>query len=244
MTRMSTGTDYLTDWARDHDIDLGQLTRLFDGLSDVGRDSRGAQPLQEPELLFPGLRTAPWHDPADHPWVKVLEEAFPAIKAEFQKEHAGLGTHPESGELALAGSWRTYYFYNLGQQNDDHLAACPETARALAEIPGIDSAGMCYFSVMAPGTRVKPHCGFANIRIRCHLGLVVPDDCWMRVGAESRTWTEGRCMVFDDSFEHEVANGDKGPRAVLLLDTWHPDLTSVERAALRHLMTQWSEELD
>jgi hypothetical protein len=31
-------------------------------------------------------------------------------------------------------------------------------------------------------------------------------------------------MVFDDSFEHEVANHTNSERIVLLLDVWHPEL--------------------
>ena len=39
-----------------------------------------------------------------------------------------------------------------------------------------------------------------------------------------RTWSAGRCLVFDDSWEHEVWNDSAAPRSVLLLDVSHPDL--------------------
>jgi len=52
---------------------------------------------------------------------------------------------------------------------------------------------------------VWPHCGPSNTRIRAHLGLVVPEGCCrMRVANETIEWKEGKIIVFDDSFEHEV----------------------------------------
>jgi len=45
--------------------------------------------------------------------------------------------------------------------------------------------------------------------VRCHLGLRVPpqaERCWIRVDGEICRWQEGRCLLFDDTYEHEVLN--------------------------------------
>lgn len=244
MTTMTNSLGRLTAWEIDHGVAPAALARLREGMRRAEQPHRGGPAMQEPLLLFPGLGAVPWHDPERYDWVAGLEAAAPAIRADFDRAYGVLGRHPEAADLATAGDWKTYYFHNNGKRHDDHLAACPDTARALGAIPGVGEAGMAYFSVMSAGTAVRPHCGFANLRVRCHLGLVVPPDCWIRVGAQTRTWTEGRCIVFDDSFEHAVGNGQAGFRAVLLLDVWHPDLTAVERAALSHLMVHWADELD
>ena len=56
----------------------------------------------------------------------------------------------------------------------------------------------------------------------------------IRVGGHTQRWVEGRVLVFDDSFEHEAWNpSPHHPRAVLLLDVWHPDLGEAERDAIR-----------
>mgnify|MGYP003309273515 CR=1 FL=1 len=55
--------------------------------------------------------------------------------------------------------------------------------------------------------------------------------CRIRVGAEWRTWAEGRCLLFDDSFEHEVRNDTDRARVVLLLRFFHPDLAPAQRGA-------------
>ena len=58
----------------------------------------------------------------------------------------------------------------------------------------------------------------------------------MRVGSETRSWEEGKCLVFDDSFEHEVWNAGQGTRIVLVLDVWHPDLTGAEVWAMGQII--------
>lgn len=86
-----------------------------------------------------------------------------------------------------------------------------------------------------PGTHIEPHCAPNNLRIRCHLGLIIPEGCEIRVGNEVRTWQEGKCLVLDDSFEHEVWNRSGQTRVILLIDFWHPDLTDVEINAVKQL---------
>jgi hypothetical protein len=42
----------------------------------------------------------------------------------------------------------------------------------------------------------------------------------------------GRCLVFDDSFEHEVGHDGATERVVLILDMAHPDLDQTHRQRL------------
>ena len=52
----------------------------------------------------------------------------------------------------------------------------------------------------------------------------------MRVGREPpRQWVEGRTVLFDDSFEHEVWNDTPSPRLILCVDMWHPALDTEEK---------------
>lgn len=236
----------LDRWAVDHDIDRRDLNRIFRGLRADDPVRGTSHRLQAPAVHVPGLRSAAWHDPARFAWIAVLVAEYPRIRAELERQYSAssLGVHPESTELAESGRWSTYHFYRMGESYPRHLADCPATAAALRAVPSIADAGMCYFSVMGPGTKVRPHCGFLNTRLRCHLGLVVPPGCHMRVGPETRSWSEGRCLVFDDSYEHEVVNMSDRHRAVLLLDTWHPDLWEPERRAMRFLMRMWAADVD
>jgi hypothetical protein len=87
-------------------------------------------------------------------------------------------------------------------------------------------------SAMRPGAHLKPHCSIDDLRLRIHLGLAIPEGCSIRVANETRTWQEGRCLTFEDSFEHEVWNRSNARRVVLIVDLWHPDLTPIEIRAL------------
>jgi aspartyl/asparaginyl beta-hydroxylase (cupin superfamily) len=77
---------------------------------------------------------------------------------------------------------------------------------------------------------IAPHHGFMNARYICHLPLIVPEGCAMRVGSETRTWTPGKACVFDDSVEHEAWNRNPDQlRVVLIFDIWRPELSAEER---------------
>jgi len=62
-----------------------------------------------------------------------------------------------------------------------------------------------------------------------NLSTTLPDTPWLRVGDSYCALQEGKCVVFDDSFEHEACNNSlTEPRVVLIVDFWHPDLTDEE----------------
>lgn len=87
--------------------------------------------------------------------------------------------------------------------------------------------GEVIFSRLSPHTHIKSHCGPTNLRWTAHLGLVIPNkskDCRIRVGHEWVSWSAGKILLFDDSFEHEVRNDTDEERVVLLIRLWHPEL--------------------
>src|ERR1044071_6624301 len=81
--------------------------------------------------------------------------------------------------------------------------------------PRLTTAG---FSRMAAGTHIKPHIGWVQTVYRLHMGLVVPPDCALRVGSETRSWREGECLVFDDTVGHAAWTRATKTRVLLLLD--------------------------
>lgn len=193
---------------------------------------RYAHPLQRPRHYIPGLGAKPWYDTAEFPWCAGLEKAYPVIKEEFAELSQDLFAPALTKQ---SGDWTLYYLYVSGRKVEENCEGCPETARVIDAIPRIAAEGLVYFSVLNPGTHIEAHCGEANSRLRCHLALSVPEGCRIRVAREERVWEEGRCLIFDDSFEHEVWVSTNGPRAVLIVDVWHPDLTPSEIWALREL---------
>jgi len=118
--------------------------------------------------------------------------------------------------------WKVFGLYAFGKRVEANCALCPATTRLVESVPGMTTAG---FSLMAPGTHIRPHEGYTTTVLRCHLGVVVPDGCELRVGDETRAWKNGACMVFDDTFEHEAWNRSDSPRVVLLIDFTRPGMT-------------------
>ncbi|XP_043545238.1 aspartyl/asparaginyl beta-hydroxylase isoform X2 [Chiloscyllium plagiosum] len=89
------------------------------------------------------------------------------------------------------------------------------------------------YSVMHPGTHVWPHTGPTNCRLRMHLGLVIPKQgCAIRCANETREWKEGKVIIFDDSFEHEVWQDANSYRLIFIVDVWHPELAPQQRRSL------------
>ena len=50
--------------------------------------------------------------------------------------------------------------------------------------------------------------------------------CRIRIGNKWTSWSVGKVLLFDDSFEHEVRNDTNEDRVVLLIRVWHPELMS------------------
>lgn len=191
---------------------------------------------EKPTLMeYPDLRSTPWHDPAMFPIVRDLEVNAAAIAAEV-RAIAGRGFHDEAERIERTGRWSVLLLYELGRRNDENCTRCPQTAAIIERHRTVLSlGGLAYFSVLDPNTEVRPHRGPYNMRVRCHLGIDVPEGCGMRVDGITRMWREGYCSVFDDSFIHEVWNHGTRPRTVLVVDLWHPDLSDDEVALLNGL---------
>jgi aspartyl/asparaginyl beta-hydroxylase (cupin superfamily) len=91
---------------------------------------------------------------------------------------------------------------------------------------------MALFSLLRPGTHIAPHHGLLNTRLICHIPLITPPGCRLRVGNEVREWEQGRALIFDDSIEHEAWNDSAETRVVLLFEIWRPEIEEDERRAL------------
>ena len=90
-------------------------------------------------------------------------------------------------------------------------------------------------SSLSGGSFISPHVGPMNGILRCHLPLLIPNECGLRVGGEVVEWVEGKVLVFDDSFVHDVWNGSNETRIVLFFNAWHPALSLPERKALANV---------
>ncbi len=180
-------------------------------------------------VAYPDLDSTPFHDPAPFEIVASLEANYEAIREEVLALDGGR-FHRESEQIGRAGSWDVAFLYERGRRNEDVCDACPVAASTIEQHRTIRThAGLSYFSRMRGDTHIAAHRGPTNLRLRCHLGIVVPEgDCGIRVGNELGRWEQGRCIVFDDRYDHEAWNHTATERIVLIVDLWHPGISADE----------------
>ncbi len=208
-----------------------------------------AHPKWRPGLFYvPDLPVRTFYERADFDWVERVEAATDMVREEMLsvltdgRGFAPYVNHPDGSHGAevfksinRSEDWSAFHFYRHGVRIDENCARCPRTAALLDSldlnhVPGYGPEVM--FSVLKPHSRIPPHYGAVNGRLVVHLPLVVPPNCGaLKVLNESRGWTIGELMMFDDTFEHEAWNDSDETRVVLIFDTWNPNLTPVEREA-------------
>ena len=198
------------------------------------------------QYFFPGLPQIQFCERGQFPWLERLEAATAVIRAElvevmreerqafrpYVEANARL-PHTEAQGMLNNPQWSAFYLWKHGELLAENAARCPRTLEALAEVPFArvtNRSPSVLFSLLRAGAHIPPHTGEVNTRLICHLPLIVPDNCALRVGNETRTPVEGQAWVFDDTIEHEAWNRSEGARVILLFEIWRPELTAQERA--------------
>ncbi|MFZ4690723.1 MAG: aspartyl/asparaginyl beta-hydroxylase domain-containing protein [Polymorphobacter sp.] len=219
--------------------------RFAEALAIVAGETRPY--LQEPSsFYFPGLPQRAFYDPSEFGWAAALAAATPAIAAEAHAvlaDRTGVAPYVErpvdrpirGHSLMEDPRWSAFHLLKGGEPVAANATRCPATMAALAGLPIPVIKGrspMVLFSILAPGTHIEPHNGMLNTRLICHLPLIVPPDCRLRVGNYTRNVRAGEVMIFDDSIEHEAWNDSADMRVILLFEIWRPELSAAERDAL------------
>lgn len=181
-------------------------------------------------------------DPAQFPWIREVEAGWREVRRELDDVLARetipqfKDISPDQSHLTADGKWKTFFFCAYGVRVEENSRRCPGTARILKKIPGLQTA---FFSILEPDMHIHPHRGPYGGVLRLHLALMVPEPraaCRIRVDREFATWEEGKCLVFDDTYEHEVWNDTAGERVILFVDFERPlprHLRAVNRLFIR-----------
>ncbi|CAD7951525.1 unnamed protein product [Amoebophrya sp. A120] len=195
-------------------------------------------------------------------------EQLPGHYAEVGGSHR-TGGQQDGDVLKPGGKWREIVLFdcetkkNFLKKNHDYIRNRPlfKTRRYLRNlIPEFvemaeNGYGEIILSELSAGSHILPHCAPNNLRLTCHLGIRVPKDqgenennnkagplCRIRVGPYWKCWKESKCLLFDDSFEHEVENFTNEARVVLLIRFWHP-LVYTKNLQLQHRYARTMLEL-
>jgi len=159
-------------------------------------------------------------------WQDIRDEALAAKLNKAPRFHDIM---PEQADISANDGldWRMFVLKAYDVTVPENLARMPVLTRLLAECPEVKSAAV---SFLAPRKHIPPHRGPFRGIMRFHLGLVIPKQpdgrpaTIMMINHEERRIADGECMLWDDTFEHEVMNNSDQPRVALLLDVWRPQM--------------------
>jgi hypothetical protein len=209
---------------------------------------------QEPLLLhYPGLPAIPFYDRSHFSWLPELEAATDMIRSELEvaletarDKFAPYIQRPldepanQWAELNHNPRWSSLFLWKDGRPEEPGCALCPRTAALIERLPLADQPGfapLAVFSALQAKTHIPPHTGSTNVRLLCHLPLILPGPARFRVGNETREWKMGEAWVFDDTIEHEAWNDADALRVILILDVWNPFLDEGEKALINAMMS-------
>lgn len=217
----------------------------------TGRKQAQLQLQRPTAYYYPDLPQRRYYERHELPWADALEAATGAIQDELSawlaRGEDGFSPYmlsdpdrPRSEYHGLVDNpaWSTLYIWEKGRAVPDLAPHFPQTLAAIERIPLPHitvRAPSILFSRLQPGASIPPHHGMLNVRLICHLPLIVPPGCGFRVGGETRQWEEGKLLVFDDTIEHEAWNSGASDRILLIFDMWRPELDEDERRAVTAL---------
>ncbi|AZO37955.1 MAG: aspartyl/asparaginyl beta-hydroxylase domain-containing protein [Mesorhizobium sp.] len=159
-------------------------------------------------------------------WQDIRDEALAAKLNKAPRFHDIM---PEQADISANDGldWRMFVLKAYDMTVPENLARMPVLTRLLTECPEVKSAAV---SFLAPRKHIPPHRGPFRGIMRFHLGLAIPKQpdgrpaTIMMINHEERRIADGECMLWDDTFEHEVMNNSDQPRVALLLDVWRPQM--------------------
>ncbi|MDR3394273.1 MAG: aspartyl/asparaginyl beta-hydroxylase domain-containing protein [Parasulfuritortus sp.] len=173
----------------------------------------------------------PTFDMADHfPGSTRLVEAWQTLRDEALAIGKTLTDVPRFHELMREQSdisdndgrdWRMFVVKAYGLPMTRNMARCPALVSLLASMPEVLTATI---SFLAPNKHIPLHRGPFRGVIRYYLGLSVPvaadgqPATVLRIADTDYRIGNGECLLWDDTYPHEVWNQSNEVRIALLLD--------------------------
>jgi len=130
---------------------------------------------------------------------------------------------PEKSLYDNKGEWKIFPLYAFGIWINDNCNKVPILTKFIKSIPNVQLATL---SKLSPNMKLKPHRGWgshSNHVLRAHYGLIIPDNCYVKVNDEIQYHQNDKWMVFDDSETHMAENQSDKDRLVLIIDISRPN---------------------
>ncbi|GAB2592370.1 aspartyl/asparaginyl beta-hydroxylase domain-containing protein [Dyella jejuensis] len=192
-----------------YDLSANAMRRLYDARIDT-------PPVLDADAYFPDARTFV------DAWPQLRDEAL-AVAARMQHIPRFHEIMPAQAPISAndGKDWRLFVLKVYGVNVEENMAACPTLARIVSSAPDVLSATL---SFLAPHKHIPRHRGPFRGVLRFQLGISVPVDAEGRPAAvlsldhQEHRIGNGECLLWDDTYPHEVWNRSDEVRIALLLD--------------------------
>jgi aspartate beta-hydroxylase len=199
---------------------------LYDNARDVVRSVYDAR-IDTPAVLdthhyFPSARkfVDRWQDIRDE--ALTLRQNLASVPRfhDIMKEQADISAND-------GRDWRMFIMRAYGVDVPQNRARCPAISAIVDEAPEVMS---CVLSFLAPGKHIPKHRGPFRGILRFHLMLTMPRTpdgdvaAVLEIDGKPYRLSDGDCLLWDDTFPHEVWNNSDEVRIALLLDVWRRDM--------------------
>jgi aspartate beta-hydroxylase len=203
-----------------------RMGSFYDRAGDVARyiyDRRITGPaVFDPAATFPGAAKFAGA------WREIRDEAL-GVAANLRRVPRFHEIMPEQAEISDNDQrdWRVFILKAYGAKIADNIAQCPRLAALVDECPEVLSASL---SFMAPHKHIPPHRGPFRGILRFYLALAMPraEDgrpaAVLKIADREYRVADGECLLWDDTYVHEVWNASDELRTVLLLDVRRPGM--------------------
>ncbi|KAJ1483404.1 Aspartyl/Asparaginyl beta-hydroxylase-domain-containing protein [Baffinella frigidus] len=197
------------------------------------------RPHEDIHAFMAGIPATQFRDTSNVPFIQELEANYEAIALEFE----ALVKDPRASFQSVTSmnydsGWKTLVLYFNGHRIEGFpYETCPITTAILDKVPV--AGRIAGFNRQKPNSGIPLHSDGNNMWLTCQMGIKVPkgQKAWIRVGDETRRWTEGKCLLYDTTFEHETFNeSEEEERVVLHIDFWNfLDLSPTEVKAMQRV---------
>lgn len=179
-------------------------------------------PVLDLEHYFPNARLF-----ADN-WQAIRAEAL-AIAQDYERIPRFHDIMREQADISAndGRDWRMFILRAYGVDIPGNRDRCPLVSSLLRQAPDVQS---CVLSFLAPGKHIPQHRGPFRGILRFHLILDMPRDpagepaATLEIDGVPYKLKDGECLLWDDTFPHEVWNNSDAVRIALLLDVWRRDM--------------------
>lgn len=234
-------------WLKKTVQEFGVYPRLSEAVAILQKKQKVTQKTTQPRphfFLIPNVKTKPLFKNSEFDWIQDLKNAFHDIKHELEQNDAiwqqratAYADHNTAHREKFGQTRKHWLRLPIGEYKQ-HF---PKTWTTLSRFPlhQPENPQMSLFSIMKPKTKIPAHTGLMNDRLLCHLPVIVPKDCGLRVADHVIKVQECEPFVFDDCYEHEAWNNSNLERVVMIFSIAHPDLEQEEQKAIRFFINQY-----